>query len=69
MPDLYECLRCGMGFEARELTANVQGEYFCLCGEVLHPVRDEAERDEAYERAAARARGNDFEETGGRDWT
>jgi len=25
--------------------------------------------DEAYERAAARARDNDFEETDGRDWT
>jgi hypothetical protein len=27
------------------------------------------ERDEAYERAAAKARGNDFEATGGKDWT
>lgn len=31
--------------------------------------RDEQEPDEAYERAAARARSNDFEETGGKDWT
>lgn len=27
------------------------------------------ERDDAYERAAARARDNDFAETGGKDWT
>jgi hypothetical protein len=27
------------------------------------------ERDADYERAASRARGNDFEDTGGRDWT
>jgi hypothetical protein len=27
------------------------------------------ERDDAYERAAARARTNDFAETGGKDWT
>ncbi len=25
--------------------------------------------DEAYERAASRARSNDFEDTGGKDWT
>jgi hypothetical protein len=29
----------------------------------------QTERDEAYERMAARARSNDFAETGGRDWT
>ena len=29
----------------------------------------EPERDEAYERAAARARSNDFEDTNGKDWT
>lgn len=27
------------------------------------------ERDEAYERAAARARNNDFADTSGKDWT
>jgi hypothetical protein len=27
------------------------------------------ERDEAYERAAAKARNNDFADTGGKDWT
>lgn len=31
--------------------------------------REEDARDEAYERAAAHARGNDFEETGGKNWT
>lgn len=31
--------------------------------------RAEDARDEAYERAAARARGNDFADTGGKDWT
>ncbi len=30
---------------------------------------DDEPRDEAYERAAARARQNDFELTGGKDWT
>lgn len=30
---------------------------------------DPDERDEAYERAAARARNNDFADTGGKDWT
>lgn len=29
----------------------------------------EDDRDEAYERAAARARGDDFAATGGKDWT
>ena len=29
----------------------------------------ELDRDPAYERAAARARSNDFEDTDGRDWT
>lgn len=27
------------------------------------------DRDEAYERAASRARSNDFKDTGGKDWT
>jgi hypothetical protein len=27
------------------------------------------ERDDAYERAAARSRNNDFADTGGKDWT
>ena len=35
--------------------------------ELVEPPHDEA--DEAYERAAARARSNDFAATGGRDWT
>jgi hypothetical protein len=30
---------------------------------------EEDPRDEAYERAAARARNNDFADTGGKDWT
>jgi hypothetical protein len=30
---------------------------------------DDRQRDEAYERAAARARNNDFADTGGKDWT
>ena len=37
------------------------------CGEAFRPLEDE--EDEAYERAASRARLNDFEETGGKDWT
>lgn len=31
--------------------------------------RHAEERDEAYEKAAARARNNDFADTNGRDWT
>jgi hypothetical protein len=31
--------------------------------------RIDPEPDEAYERAAARARNNDFEDTNGKDWT
>lgn len=32
-------------------------------------VESEQGEDEAYERAAARARSNDFEDTDGKDWT
>lgn len=35
----------------------------------LHCPECNTERDEAYERAAARARNNDFADTGGKDWT
>ena len=34
-----------------------------------HNRLDNLEVDEAYERAASRARLNNFEETGGKDWT
>lgn len=33
------------------------------------PAPEWDDRDEAYERAAARARANDFEDTDGKDWT
>ena len=39
------------------------------CGMPTRKAEPEPERDEAYERAAARARLNDFEDTDGRDWT
>ena len=35
----------------------------------LHCPQCCEERDEVYERAAARARNNDFADTGGKDWT
>lgn len=38
-------------------------------GEDMFRDRQAEQRDEAYERAAARARGNDFADTGGKDWT
>jgi hypothetical protein len=40
-------------------------------GELFCPQCSGADddRDEAYERAAARARNNDFADTGGKDWT
>ena len=37
--------------------------------DLLHCPACCEERDEAYERAAARARNNDFADTGGKDWT
>ena len=42
-----------------------------LCDECWTARADEQpvdDRDEAYERACARAESNDFEDTGGRDW-
>lgn len=33
------------------------------------PAAGRDDEDEAYERAAERARGNDFEDTDGKDWT
>ena len=46
------------------------GQPLCL---VCEEARDESlandVRDEAYERAARRARANDFEDTDGKDWT
>ena len=38
------------------------------CQTCLDELADQ-DRDPAYERAAARARSNDFEDTDGRDWT
>jgi hypothetical protein len=39
----------------------------CWCPECAE--RADERDDEAYERAAARARNNDFADTGGKDWT
>lgn len=36
---------------------------------ILHCPACIEERDVSYERAAARARNNDFADTGGKDWT
>lgn len=44
----------------------VHGDVCRLCTRI---IKIDEEVDEEYERAAARARSNDFEETGGRDWT
>lgn len=49
----------------RKLDGDADCEVFDA--ETLHSA--EPEHDEAYERAAARARSNDFAETGGKDWT
>jgi hypothetical protein len=40
-----------------------------FCSDYCCFVAYEDRRDEAYERAAARARNNDFADTGGKDWT
>ena len=37
--------------------------------QIDYRLNDDPHRDEAYERAAAKARANDFAETGGKDWT
>jgi hypothetical protein len=54
-----------------ELTLTAAGWRVDDEGGVLCPdcLDAEGNRDEAYERAAARARNNDFAETGGKDWT
>ena len=39
------------------------------CGSVDINLADDDPRDEAYERAAARAHTDDFAASGGRDWT
>lgn len=57
---------------AREQAEHEADDPHCTCNDCIasHAARlDEGERDEAYERAAARARGNDFADTGGKDWT
>ncbi len=50
------------------VTAYADGWVVDEDGEVHCPACCE-ERDEAYERAAARDRNDDFARTGGRDWT
>lgn len=59
------CPLCGW----RELRVPNNAPRYCQeCGDEYLAERDAAV-DEAYERAAARARSNDFAETGGKDWT
>jgi len=41
-----------------------------ICAQCLSEAREDRDRrDDSHEREAARARNNDFEDTGGRDWT
>lgn len=54
--------------EDRELLAPVVKLIDEAIKQVQYGLSDEG-HDEAYERAAARARANDFVETGGKDWT
>jgi len=56
--------RGGVDLTAYAPDWRMDGDLF-ICPQCAEPD----ERDEAYERAAARARANDFSATNGRDWT
>lgn len=40
-----------------------------ICPDCVKAAQDEARSADAHERAAARARNNDFADTGGKDWS
>ncbi len=61
MTTRYYCEMCDEWF--------YQGGDCKACGMPLRYRVPEDPRDDAYERAAARARGNDFRDTAGKDWT
>jgi hypothetical protein len=59
------CRGCG----AQAADPNTADRWYCPdCLDAGADVEEDT-RDEAYERAAHRARGNDFRDTGGKDWT
>ena len=65
--DLPGCQDCD---EPTLLTDDTGRKALCArCAEAREREEFDGPRDDAYERAAARARSNDFEETGGKDWT
>lgn len=59
---------CGPAALRKRLTLSLARQIQQAIEDWMMDERD-SERDEAYERAAARARNNDFAETGGKDWT
>jgi hypothetical protein len=61
------CRTCGEPYDDGESEANHPDIYCSVACESQATWEDE--RNEAYERAAARARLDDFERTGGKDWT
>ena len=63
------CANCGRSDVADVLCKSCQADGWIETedGEIAQERQDD--RDEAYERAAARARANDFEDTDGKDWT
>ena len=74
MASVTDCHMCGepdAPFRFTDYTSRNAVDEIHLCREcwAKRDGEPEEERDEAYERAAARARSNDFERTGGRDWT
>lgn len=66
---LYTCGEINDVFtadDADDVEITVQG----VLGDVERQAREQDERaNDPHEQAAARARGNDFADTGGRDWT
>lgn len=63
------CAWCGTRVDRETLLCPYDAAHHREQSDMTTELPDEPERDEAYERAAARARGNDFAETDGRDWT
>ncbi len=63
------CDECTLPYTI-ELSDADQPQYFCShdCEDANRRWTGDV-RDEDYERAAARARSNDFEDTDGKDWT
>ena len=70
-PEAPICPGCGSTLTDRT-TVDGRPSYCDVCDREVgeeEEAKPADDRDPVYERAAARARGNDFKDTGGRDWT